>query len=169
MSQPPGDSNQELTARLEATSRLSKTAIWQLRHPIDMGRIFDGRELGRTLHSHVATFTSVTAVPAVLTQNGVEPPLSVETRSLLFSIAHNALTNAFRHAEPTSVMVELGLSVSDDGVGLPDDYPDRGHGFANMRADAERLGGHIIVEPTGPNGGASVTCIVQPALGRGEG
>ncbi len=72
--QVAGDSNQELTARLAATSRLSKTTIWQFRHPIDMGRIFDGRELARTLDSHVATFTSVTAVPAVLTQNGVEPP-----------------------------------------------------------------------------------------------
>ena len=40
-----GDSNKELTARLDATSRLSKTAVWQLRRPIDMGRIFDGREL----------------------------------------------------------------------------------------------------------------------------
>ena len=69
-----GDSNQELTARLEATSLLSKTAIWQLRHPIDMGGIFDGRELGRTLESHVSTFTQVTSVPADLVQHGVEPP-----------------------------------------------------------------------------------------------
>ena len=83
-----GDSNQELTARLEATSLLSKTAIWQLRHPIDMGGIFDGRELGRTLESHVSTFTQVTSVPADLVQHGVEPPLTVEARSLLFSIAH---------------------------------------------------------------------------------
>ena len=35
----------------------------------------------------------------------------------------------------------LRLSVSDDGIGLPDDYDQRGHGFANMRANAERLGG----------------------------
>ena len=96
--QVAGDSNEELTARLEATSRLSKTAIWQLRHPIDMGRIFDGRELGWTLDSHVATFRSITSVSAELAQNGVEPPLSIEARSLLFTIAHNALTNAFRHA-----------------------------------------------------------------------
>ena len=61
-----GDSNPELTARLEATALLSKTAIWQLRHPIDMGSIFDGRELGRTLGSHVSTFTAITAVPANL-------------------------------------------------------------------------------------------------------
>ena len=168
-----GDSNEELTARLEATSRLSKTAIWELRHPIDMGRIFDGRELGSTLDSHVATFKTITSVSAELTQYGVEPPLSIEARSLLFTIAHNALTNAFRHAGASRVLVdldfgpdELRLSVSDDGVGLPDDYEERGHGFANMRAYAERLGGRLIVEPMGPDGGARVTCVMP--LGRGE-
>ncbi len=171
--QVAGDSNEELNARLEATSRLSKTAIWQLRRPIDMGRIFEGRELAGTLHSHVSTFTSVTSVPAELSQNGVEPPLSIEAKSLLFSIAHNALTNAFRHAEAGRVLVELDfgrrelrLSVSDDGVGLPDDYRERGHGFANMRADAERLGGRLIVASRGPVGGASVTCAMP--LSRGE-
>ena len=171
--QVAGDANEELTARLEATARLSKTAIWQLRHPIDMGRIFDGRELGWTLDSHVATFTSVTSVPAELTQNGVEPPLSMEAKSLLFTIAHNALANAFRHAGASRVLVgldfgrdELRLSVSDDGVGLPDDYEERGHGFANMRAHAGRLGGRLIVEPRGPDGGASVTCVTP--VGRGE-
>ena len=168
-----GDSNQELNARLEATSRMSKAAIWQLRHPIDLGRIFDGRELGWTLDSHVATFTSITSVPAELAQSGVEPPLSTDTRRMLFSIAHNALTNAFRHAEASKVLVglyfgqdEIRLSVSDDGVGLPDDYEERGHGFANMLAYAERLGGHLIVESRGPTGGASVTCVMR--LGRGE-
>ena len=173
--QVAGDANEELTARLDATSRLSKTAIWQLRHPIDMGRIFDGRELGRTLDSHVSTFTSVTSVPAELTQTGVEPPLSIEDRSMLFSIAHNALTNAFRHAEAGRVLIgldfgrdELRLSVSDDGVGLPDDYEERGHGFANMRAYAERLGGRLIVEPRGPDGGASVTCVMPLARGGKE-
>ena len=170
-----GDSNPELTARLEATSMLSKTAIWQLRHPIDVGRIFDGRELGRTLESHVSTFTQVTAVPADLVQQGNEPDLSVEARSLLFSIAHNALTNAFRHAAASRVLVELDfgkddvrLSVSDDGVGLPEDYAQRGHGFANMGADAERLGGRLVVEPRGPAGGARVTCVMPLVRNREE-
>ncbi len=38
--QVAGDSNKELAARPDATARLSKTAVWQLRHPIDMGRVF---------------------------------------------------------------------------------------------------------------------------------
>ena len=166
-----GDENQELTARLEATSLLSKTAIWQLRHPIDLGGIFEGRELGRTLESHVSTFTQVTSVPADLVQHGEEPPLTVEARSLLFSIAHNALTNAFRHAGAGRVLVELDfgaeslrLSVSDDGIGLPEGYAERGHGFANMEANAQRLGGTLAVEPHGPDGGARVNCVMP--LGR---
>ncbi len=141
-----------------------------------MGRIFEGRDLGWTLDSHVAAYRSITSVSAELTENGVEPPLSVEVRSLLFTIAHNALANAFRHAGASRVLVELDfgrdelrLSVSDDGVGLPDEYEERGHGFANMREYARRLGGRLIVEPRGPDGGASVTCVMPLARGEREG
>ena len=124
-----GDGNPELTASLEATSRLSRSTIWDLRHPINMGRIYEGRELSRALRSHASSFMNITSVTAEMTQTGVEPPLPTETRSLLFSIAHNALTNAYRHAEASRVSIDLEfggedirLSVSDDGIGLPDDY-----------------------------------------------
>ena len=80
-------------------------------------------------------------------------------------IAHNALTNAFLHARASRVEVRLGfeadgirLSVSDDGVGLPEDYQERGRGFSGMRADAERLGGRLSVEMGGKDGGTTVTC-----------
>ena len=157
----------ELMARLEAISFLSKTVVWELRHPIDLGRILEGRGLSRTLESHVATFTTITSVSADVVQSGFEPSLSVEAKSRLFSIAHNALTNAFRHSEASRVLVEfdfrqddLILTVSDDGIGLPEDYAERGHGFANMRQDTERLGGRLIVEQRGAVGGAAVTCVI---------
>ncbi len=162
-----GDGHPQLTATLEETARLSRSTIWELRHPINMGGIYEGRELGRVLRPHATSFTNVTAVPAELTQTGVEPPLAVETRSRLFSIAHNALTNAYRHAEAgrVSIGLEFGeaairLSVSDDGTGLPDDYAERGHGFANMRRAAARLGGRLVVEQNGALGGATVTCVL---------
>ena len=162
-----GDANPELTATLEATSRLSRSIVLELRHPINLGGIFEGRELSQALRSHASSFTNVTSVPAEMTQTGVEPPLSIEAKSLLFSIAHNALTNAYRHAEAKSVAINLEfaeedsrLSVSDDGAGLPDDYAERGSGFANMRSAAERLGGRLEVDKKGAMGGATVTCVI---------
>ncbi len=145
-----GDANPELTATLEATSQLSRSIIWESRHPINMDGIYEGMELSRALRSHVTSFTNVTSVPARMTNTGAEPPLSVEDRSLLFSIAHNALTNAYRHAEAGRVSVHLEfteedirLSVSDDGVGLPDDYAERGSGKAG---DAAQVAGLTLRE-----------------------
>ena len=165
-----GKANPELAATLEATSQLTRSMIWELRHPINMGGIYQGLELGRALRSHATSFTNITSVPAEMTQRGVEPALSIEVRSLLFSIAHNALTNAYRHAEASQVAIDLEyggegirLSVSDDGTGLPDDYAERGYGFANMSRDAERLGGRLVVEERGRMGGATVTCVIPPA------
>ena len=68
-----GESNEELTATLAATSSLSKAAMWELRRPIDQGHIFEGRELGRVLWSHTETFAKVTAIPAEMSQSGIEP------------------------------------------------------------------------------------------------
>ena len=162
-----GDSDPELAERLAATSALAKSAMWELRRPIDMGHIFEGRELGRVLGSHTANFSKITAIPAEMVQTGDEPPLATETRTRLFSIAHNALANAFLHAQAGRVEVSLDfeagrirLSVSDDGVGLPDDYAERGRGFAGMEADTERMGGWLIVESGGQEGGTTVTCVV---------
>ena len=136
-----------LIARIEATHDLSRSMMWSLRHSIDIGSIFEGRELNRVLRSHTSTFTTITSIPAELVQTGEEPYLPAVTRGLLFSIAHNAMTNALRHANADKVVVALNfeedrlqMSISDDGIGLPDDYATRGHGFRNMRMDAERIG-----------------------------
>ena len=170
------ESDEELGATLAATSALSKSAMLELRRPIDAGHLFEGRELGRVLESHTATFTTITAVPVEMVQSGAEPPLATEARTRLFSIAHNALTNAFRHARAGRVRVTLDfeadrvrLSVSDDGIGLPDDYAERGHGFSSMKADAERMGGRLIVDAGGGRGGTTVTCVVPRGQGaRGD-
>ena len=160
-----GENRDELLAKLSATHALSKSTMWELRHSIEAGPIFEGRELGRVLRSHISTFATITSIPAELVQSGEEPPLPTTTRRLLFSIAHNAMTNALRHADASKVIISLNfegdgirMSVSDDGVGLPEDYADRGHGFRNMRADAERMGGCLEAAAGKSGRGATVTC-----------
>ena len=162
-----GKSNEDLVAALDATSALLRSAMWEMRGPIDAGHIVEGRELGRVLWSHCATFEKITGLHAELSQSGAEPPLAKEIRTRLFSIAHNALTNSFLHARPSRVTVRLifyadriMLSVSDDGVGLPDDYAGRGRGFDGMRTDAERVGGELIVESGEGGDGTTITCVV---------
>ena len=78
-----GDGNPELTATLEATSQLSRSIIWELKHPVSMGGIYEGRELSRALRSHANSFANITSVPAELVQTGVEPVsgFPVTTRS----------------------------------------------------------------------------------------
>ena len=160
-------SNKDLMSTLEETSRLSKSAMWELRHPIEIGEIFDGMELGGVLESLVATFSAISSIPANFVQSGDEPPLPTPTRGALFSIAHNALTNALRHSHANHVHVRLAfedvtlrMSISDDGDGLPVDYAARGRGFGNMREDAERVGGQLIVESNVNACGTTVTCVV---------
>ena len=161
------ESNEELIAALDATSILSRSAMWELRHPIDAGHIFEGRQLGAVLWSHCATYEKITGVPANMSLSGTEPPLATDTRARLFSIAHNALTNAFLHARASVVEVRLvfevdgtRLLVSDDGVGLPDDYAERGRGFKSMSAEAERMGGTLMVESVTGDGGTTIACVV---------
>ena len=168
--------NEELVATLRATSTLSKAAMWEFRRPIDEGRLFEGRDLSGVLWSHTETFGQIASVPAGMRQTGNEPPLPVETRAGLFSIAHNALTNVFLHAEASRVEVRLDfdsgdirLSVWDDGVGLPDDYATRGRGFRGMTEEAERLGGRLIVETGGPGDGTTITCVLTHQMRHQEG
>ena len=162
-----GDCNPRLAERLAATLELSKSAMWELRRPIDMGRLFEGQQLGEVLRSHAATFEAIASVPTGMAQSGEEPPLAGELQAGLFTIAHNALANAFRHAHAGKVEIRLDfgvdavrLSVSDDGVGLPEDYARRGRGFGGMERDAERMAGRLIVETGGPDGGTTITCVV---------
>ena len=162
-----GESNEDLVAALDATSALSRSAMWEVRGPIDAGHILEGRELGRVLWSHSATFEKIAGIPVEMSQSGTEPPLTTETRARLFSIAHNALTNAFLHARPGRVEVRLSfeadqikLAVSDDGVGLPPGYDKRGRGFNGMKSDAEQMGGALIVESGEGAGGTTISCAV---------
>ena len=78
-----GESNEDLVAALDATSALTRSAMWEVRGPIDAGHILEGRELGRVLWSHCATFEKITGVHAEMSQSGTEPPLTTETRARL--------------------------------------------------------------------------------------
>lgn len=169
------DGNLVIVTRLQATAELARRLVWQLRHLINVGGIYVGEGLRSAVYFHVASFTNVTGVRSEFVCRGDEPDLPVDLKRGLFTVAHNALANAHRHAAAGCVLVELeygereiGLAVMDDGCGLPVGYETRGRGFDNMRLELSRLGGDLLVEPCGRLGGATVACSV-PFLDRGGG
>lgn len=81
------------------------------------------------------------------------PRLSQRTVLQILRIAQEAINNLLRHAQATRVVVaaylDLGqrfsLSVSDNGVGLPEELRE-GRGFAGMRQRAREIGAEIAIE-----------------------
>ena len=161
------ETSDELAERLDAIHALSRTALWELRHPIDSGQIFEGRDLSEALSTHASSFTAITALPVEVVETGDEPDLSPLARGLLFAIVHNAMTNVLLHAQANRVEVALDfqndhlcLSVSDDGIGIPHDRERRGHGLRNMAANAKRMGGSLEVSAGIGGAGTKATCVV---------
>jgi signal transduction histidine kinase len=99
--------------------------------------------------------------------------LPPEMRHNLFLIVKEALTNAFKHARASEVLVqvrasatELQLLVADDGVGchLPIPGTSPRNGLNNMLRRAEAMGGKLMLESQ-PAKGTRVSITVQfPAL-----
>lgn len=86
-----------------------------------------------------------------------------EVRSDLLATLREALSNAARHAEASAVTVDvlvdraghrIGLTVVDDGVGLPGE-PGRRSGLANLAERAARWGGTCVVSAA-EGGGTSL-------------
>jgi signal transduction histidine kinase len=80
--------------------------------------------------------------------------LSPKVEQELYHIVQEALNNALKHSQATSVQVQItadrewiGLEVTDDGVGFdPHNIPDEGGiGLINMRERAKKLGGKLAI------------------------
>jgi two-component system, NarL family, sensor histidine kinase UhpB len=100
---------------------------------------------------------------------GPMPALSPEVELVIYRVAQEALTNAFRHADASQVRVALQrtqddlvvLRVSDDGRGLPTPMPAGVTGLAGMRERAILIGGKIEIHS--PPGAGVEVCLTVAA------
>jgi signal transduction histidine kinase len=83
----------------------------------------------------------------------------------IFRIIQEAVNNAVRHGRARHVAVSLKpkkgrltLTISDDGLGMPDDIGEKkGLGLSIMHHRARMIGADLVIK-NNPKGGTSVIC-----------
>jgi signal transduction histidine kinase len=127
--------------------------------------LLDDLGLLPALRSLAAEFAERSGIRAAFSAPAALPALSGEAELALFRALQEALANVARHAEATSVAIELSatdgrilLEVRDDGRGFPpgpmETFERRGHmGLAGMRERIGALGGSVRTQGA-PGGGA---------------
>ena len=129
----------------EAVARL-RGLLFELRPPG-----LDREGLAAALRAHLERHGGETAVRFEL-EDQMVGELPLESRTVLYRIAQEALTNARKHADATEILVTVAdreggalLRVRDDGVGFDPSAVDEerpGHlGLVSMRERAEMAGG----------------------------
>ena len=144
----------EFADRIRRLGKEVRHLLWELRFPINLGPVFEGRALSRVLEDHVANFAALTSIPTSFTGTGTEGDLPADKKQKIFYVAHNVVTNAYRHAQASQVDILLAcdgdnieLTIKDDGLGFDIDQAESGsgRGLTNVRRAAEELGGTLAI------------------------
>jgi signal transduction histidine kinase len=152
------------TAELDRVQRLAGEALAELRAVIVELRPaeLDRHGLTETLRKHVSLLDRLYPV-AVSFECAPLCPLPLETEVTVLRVAQEAVHNALRHANASSIHVRLGtsgsrlrLEISDDGDGFEvEALASRGLGLVSMRDRAEAAGGSLLVSSE-PGAGTAV-------------
>jgi signal transduction histidine kinase len=118
--------------------------------------------LGVAVREHCRAFQERTGVPARMIALTELPPLSAARRTALADAAREGLLNVEKHAQAQSVVVSLfatrdgvAVTVSDDGVGLPQAGARPGLGLAAVGDRLARVGGTMTIS-SNEDGGVTV-------------
>jgi LuxR family transcriptional regulator, regulator of acetate metabolism len=119
--------------------------------------------LGVAVRAHCRAFQERTGVPARMIALTELPPVPAARFAALADVVREALLNVEKHARARSVVVTffandggVCVTVSDDGIGLPDDLElTAGLGLISVTEAVARVGGRTTVAPN-DDGGVTV-------------
>ncbi|MGZ4249812.1 MAG: sensor histidine kinase [Solirubrobacteraceae bacterium] len=157
---------------LEAIKQASKEGLRELRGILNVLRQADEQD-ERSPAPRLAQLDELVenaaraGLPTSVIVHGQERTLAPTVDLTAYRIVQESLTNALRHAGPTSASVtlfytddQLEVEVLDGGRGRVDGTPHgAGLGIAGMRERAEAVGGSLIVGPA-PEGGFRVQALL---------
>ena len=104
-------SNEDLMSTPEETSALSRSAMWELRHPMEIGEIFEGMELGGVLESLAATFSTISSSWATVSSPFTASRATLALKAGLFFLLPCAMSFSFQTAT-AALSLGAGLSLS---------------------------------------------------------
>jgi signal transduction histidine kinase len=142
-----------------------RRSIWVLR--AQASKAANG--LSISLHDNLAQLTADSGVTTTLHVTGEPRVLASEIERNLLRIAHEAVTNAVRHAGAKNVVVDLHfdadrvhLKVKDDGCGFdPEAAREKTHGknfgLVGISERARAMGGQLSLESR-PGAGTAIEC-----------
>jgi signal transduction histidine kinase len=109
--------------------------------------------LGATLTTLVGQLNQNLPQQFRLTLTGLEQRVPIEIEFNVYSIVFELVNNAIKHANATTISIDLlrtstgiDVSVADDGVGLGQHHDKRGVGLQNIQTRLDSLGGTFAVD-----------------------
>ncbi len=129
----------------------------------------DGNLL-ESLHDQAQRLTQGGTLHLTVTTVGDAFPISPDAKQTLLRIGHEAITNAVRHANPTSINLQLlyrsdevRLTINDNGSGFrPGEKRTRGFGLLGIQSRAAALGGKLVVRSAPGHGCEIVVSLPIP-------
>lgn len=151
--------------KLEKLMRLTRTGLDDVRHQVhQMGSPDEELPLNQLLAKLIEEFTENTGITVKLREIGEPYPFVRQIKWALYRCVQEALTNAIRHGQATSVLVILHfdgkqtlLQIQDNGT-----YQGQiqyGFGLSTMEQRLSALQGSLHVDSS-PEEGTIVTCTV---------
>ena len=134
-------------------------------------RVLDDLGLTDALESLVSDFEKRSNVSCIFRHDDI-PEIDKTLATTLYRVGQEALTNALRHSQASTILVELKtdsqgivLTIRDDGCGFETESDDtqKGFGLESMAERANLVGGKLTIR-SAPEEGTLVSCKIS--LGR---
>lgn len=142
-------------------AELADSGKWEISRAIQALAFFPEarRGIAASLRSLTRSFERDSGIDTLFEITGSPRRLSPSVERAVYRVAHEALTNAWRHARCSSVRVELvfaphdvSLTVADDGVGIRRAGSVVRAGLVGMRRALQEVGGTLRVRALKPHG-----------------
>lgn len=143
---------------LASLQRETRNFLWDLRDAVHVSE-----SLEESIRQQIRNFAILSPVPVALAVVGVPPPLDPALHHHLLCIVREAVSNALKHARPSSIAVDvraarrpgaapaLEITIRDDGIGFDVEHRGQaqGHfGIRGMQERARRIGARVGVTST---------------------